>query len=194
MHFLVTFGHFSVLSWYFLWKVAKGTLEYLKLYWFYKHLECGGTGKGSWIEWWFGVYHALHAIVGQEVAKRYKEFKEIIETLVKGYQKQRTIEELVAKFLLQKQINLIAEINSQRITALREQVFDKVREFQSIKKNLEEQETRRIAEMRNRVQSAGIKKMPDFMAESPQLISDEYTDLDDFLDNAMFEETLNPGL
>ena len=125
-----------------------------------------------------------------------KDFKkqEIIETLLKGYQKQRTIEEIVAKFLLQKQINLIAEINSQRITALREKIVDNVKEFQTIKKNLEEQETRRIKEMRNRMQSGRLKKFADLVAGSPQLISDEYTDLDEFLDNAMFEESLNPGL
>ena len=125
-----------------------------------------------------------------------KDFKkqEIIETLVKGYQKQRRIEELVAKFLVKKQRKLIEEINSQRITALREKIVDNVKEFQTIKKNLEEQETRRIEEMRNRMQSGRLKKFADLVAGSPQLISDEYTDLDEFLDNAMFEETLNPGL
>ena len=125
-----------------------------------------------------------------------KDFKkqEIIATLVKGYQKQRKIEALVAKFLVKKQRKLIVEINSQRITALREKIVDKVKEFQTIKKNLEEQEIRRIEEMRNRMQSGRLKKFADLVAGSPQLISDEYTDLDEFLDNAMFEETLNPGL
>jgi len=32
------------------------------------------------------------------------------------------------------------------------------------------------------------------MLGSPQLIADEYSDLEAFLDNAMFEETLSPGL
>ena len=131
----------------------------------------------------------LHGITLKDYKKQ-----EIIESLLKGYQKQRTIEEVVAEFLVKKQRKLMEEINSQRITALREQVFDKVREFQMIKQNLEEQETRRVAEMRSRVQSAGIKKMDDSMPESPQLIADEYSDLEAFLDNAMFEETLNPGL
>ena len=44
------------------------------------------------------------------------------------------------------------------------------------------------------MQSGRLKKFADLVAGSPQLISDEYTDLDEFLDNAMFEETLNPGL
>ena len=100
----------------------------------------------------------------------------------------------MAKFLVKKQRKLIEEINSQRITALREKIVDNVKEFQTIKKNLEEQETRRIEKMRNRMQSGRLKKFPDLVAGSPQLISDEYTDLDDFLDNAMFEESLNPGL
>ena len=100
----------------------------------------------------------------------------------------------VAKFLVKKQRKLIEEINSQRITALREKIVDNVKEFQTIKKNLEEQETRRIEEMRNRMQSGRLKKFAALVAGSPQLISDEYTDLDEFLDNAMFEETLNPGL
>ena len=100
----------------------------------------------------------------------------------------------MAKFLVKKQRKLIEEINSQRITALREKIVDKVKEFQTIKKNLEEQEIRRIEEMRHRMQSGRLKKFADLIAGSPQLISDEYTDLDEFLDNAMFEETLNPGL
>ena len=131
----------------------------------------------------------LHGITLKDFKKQ-----EIIESLLKGYQKQRIIEEVVSEFLVKKQRKLIEEINSQRITALREQVFDKVREFQVTKKNMEEQETRRIEEMRNRIQSAGIKKMDDSMLGSPQLIADEYSDLEAFLDNAMFEETLNPGL
>ncbi len=118
--------------------------------------------------------------------------REIVESLLKGYQKQKMVEELVASFLLKKQRTLIEEIKSQRITALREKVADKVREFQMTKKNLEEQETRRIEKMRSRMQSAGLKKVDDSGVENP--ISDEYTDLDEFLDNAMFEEMLNPGL
>ena len=129
----------------------------------------------------------LHGITLKDYKKQ-----EIIEALLKGYQKQRTIEELVAEFLVKKQRKLMEEINSQRITALREQVFEKVREFQMIKKNLEEQETRRIEEMRSRIQSGRLKKFTDLATEDQEM--DEYTDLDAFLDNAMFEETLNPGL
>jgi len=98
----------------------------------------------------------------------------------------------VAEFLVKKQRKLMEEINSQRITALREQVFKKVREFQMIKKNLEEQETRRIEEMRSRIQSGRLKKFTDLATEDQEM--DEYTDLDAFLDNALFEQTLNPGL
>ena len=129
----------------------------------------------------------LHGITLKDYKKQ-----EIIEALLKGYQKQRTIEELVAEFLVKKQRKLMEEINSQRITALREQVFEKVREFQMIKKNLGEQETRRIEEMRSRIQSGRLKKFTDLATEDQEM--DEYTDLDAFLDNAMFEETLNPGL
>jgi hypothetical protein len=129
----------------------------------------------------------LHGITLKDYKKQ-----EIIEALLKGYQKQRTIEDLVAEFLVKKQRKLMEEINSQRITALREQVFEKVREFQMIKKNLEEQETRRIEEMRSRIQSGRLKKFTDLATEDQEM--DEYTDLDAFLDNAMFEETLNPGL
>jgi len=131
----------------------------------------------------------LHGITLKDFKKQ-----EIIETLVKGYQKQRTIEELVAKFLVEKQRKRIEEILSQKRAVMREKVAVKVREFQTIKKNLEVQETRRIAEMRSRMQSGRLKKFADSVAGSPQLISDEYTELDEFLDNAMFEETLNPGL
>ncbi|MBC8286969.1 MAG: hypothetical protein H8E42_05775 [Nitrospinae bacterium] len=120
--------------------------------------------------------------------------QEIVETLLKGYQKQRKIEEIVAGFLVKKKRSRIEEIQSQRKAAMREKIADKVKEFQAIKKNIEDQETRRIEEMRNRILSAGLKKFDDSTEERAKIISDEYTDLDEFLDNVMFEEYLNPGL
>lgn len=131
----------------------------------------------------------LHDITLPESKKQ-----EIVETLLKGYQKQRKIEEIVAGFLVEKQRNRIEEIQSQRKAAMREKVADKVKEFQAIKKNIEEQESRRVEEMRNRILSAGLKKIDDSTEGRARMISDEYTDLDEFLDNVMFEEYLNPGL
>ncbi len=120
--------------------------------------------------------------------------QKIIKTLLKGYQKQRKIEDIVAGFLVEKQRNRIEEILSQKRAVMRENIASKVKEFQTIKKNLEEQETRRVTEMRDRMLSAGLKKIDDSAEGRPKMISDEYTDLDMFLDNAMFEEMLNPGL
>ena len=131
----------------------------------------------------------LHDITLKESKKQ-----EIIETLLKGYQKQKTVEEIVAGFLVEKQRSRIEEIQSQKRAVMREKIADKVKEFQETKKNIEEQENRRVEEMRNRILSAGLKKIDDSAVERTKLISDEYTDLDEFLDNAMFEEMLNPGL
>ena len=120
--------------------------------------------------------------------------QEIIETLLKGYQKQRKIEEIVAGFLVAKQRNRIEEIQSQKRAVMREKIADKVKKFQATKKNIEEQENRRVQEMKNRILSAGLKKVDDSTEGRTKMISDEYTDLDEFLDNVMFEEMLNPGL
>lgn len=120
--------------------------------------------------------------------------QEIMDTLLKGYQKQRKIEEIVAGFLVGKQRDRIEEIQSQQKAVMRENIITKVREFQAIIKNLEEQEARRVAEMRNRMHSAGLKKIDESAEGRLKTVSDEYTDLDEFLDNAMFEESLNPGL
>lgn len=118
--------------------------------------------------------------------------QKIISTLMKGYQKQRRVEELVAKFLMKKQKKRIEGIHSQRITSLREKISDKVNEFQAIKKNMVEEEMRRIEGMRERIESTKLRKFSDSPTEIFQ--GDEPTDLDDFLDNAIFEEMLNPGL
>lgn len=131
----------------------------------------------------------LHDITLKETRKQ-----EIMKTLLKGYQKQRKIEEIVAKFLVEKKRSRIEEIQSQRNAVMREKIADKVKEFQTIMKNIEEQETRRIEKMRNRILSAGLKKFDDSAEDRSKMISDEYTDLDQFLDNIMFEEMLNPGL
>mgnify|MGYP005643671609 CR=1 FL=1 len=131
----------------------------------------------------------LHDITLKESRKH-----NIIETMLKGYQKQKLIEEIVAEFLVEKQRKVIEEIHYQRIVALREKVADKVREFQSIKKNIEEQEIRRIEEMKYRIESAGLKKLSDPIEEITGMASEEYTDLDEFIDNVVFEEMLNPGL
>ena len=120
--------------------------------------------------------------------------QEIVEILLKGYQKQRKIEEMVAKFLVEKQRNRIEEIQSKKRAIMREKITDKVKQFQAIKKNIEEQEIRRIEEMRNRIISAGLKKVDDSTTGQLKMASDEYTDLDEFLDNVMFEEMLNPEL
>jgi hypothetical protein len=48
--------------------------------------------------------------------------------------------------------------------------------------------------MRDRILSAGLKKFDDSTKGRSKLISDEYTDLEEFLDNVIFEEMLNPGL
>ena len=76
----------------------------------------------------------------------------------------------------------------------RKKIADKVKEFQAIKKNIEEQEAKRVEAMKNRIVSAGIKKTDDATEKQLKVVSDEYTDLDEFLDNVMFEEMLNPGL
>ena len=131
----------------------------------------------------------LHDITLKESKKQ-----EIMETLLKGYQKQRKIEEIVAGFLVEKQRSRIEEIQSQKRAVMREKIADKVKKFQAIIKNIEEQENRRVEEMRNRILSAGLKKIDDSTEGRIKMISDEYTDLDEFLDNAMFEEMLNPGL
>ena len=46
--------------------------------------------------------------------------------------------------------------------------------------------------MKNGILSAALKKVHDSIED--KTIPDEYTDLDEFLDNVMFEEMLNPGL
>ena len=120
--------------------------------------------------------------------------QEIVETLLKGYQKQKKIEEIVAGFLVGKQRGRIEEVQSQERAVMRENIADKVKEFQTIIKNLEDQETRRVAEMRDRIVSAGLRKIDASAEGRAKMISDEYTDLDEFLDNAMFEEMLKPGL
>ena len=120
--------------------------------------------------------------------------QEIVETLLKGYQKQRKIEEIVAKFLIKKQRSRIEEIQSKKRAVMREKINDKVREFQAIQKKIKEQETKRVEAMKSRIKSAGLKKIDDSTEKQLKVVSDEYTDLDEFLDNVMFEETLNPGL
>jgi hypothetical protein len=131
----------------------------------------------------------LHDITLTEPRKQ-----EIIDTLLKGYEKQRKIEEIVANFLMKKQKRNIEEIQSQRRTSLREKIIPKVREFQAIKRNMEEQEANRIVEMRNRIEASLLRKFSDSPVENSQLNSDEYTIHDEFLDNIIFEEMLNPGL
>jgi hypothetical protein len=131
----------------------------------------------------------LHDITLKESKKQ-----KIIEKLMNGYKKQKMNEEIVAKFLMNKQKKRIEEIHSQRRASLRENIFEKVKEYQSIKKNIAEEEARRIVGMRERVQSASLRKYDDSPAESPLLVSDEYTNLDEFLDNAIFDEMLKPGL
>jgi hypothetical protein len=120
--------------------------------------------------------------------------QKIIKTLVKGYQKEKLNEEVVANFLMQKQKKRIEGIHSQRRASLREKIFAQVKEFQTTKKNIETAEIKRIEEMRGRIESTLIKKYADSATEAPQLVSDEYTNLDEFLDNTLFEEMLNPGL
>ncbi|MBT3509671.1 MAG: hypothetical protein HN472_09040 [Nitrospina sp.] len=131
----------------------------------------------------------LHDMTLKESKKQ-----KVIKTLVKGYQKQKLIEEIVAEFLVEKQRKLIEEIHYQRIVALREKVVDKVRAFQTIKRNMEEQEHLRVEGMKDRIESAGLKKFADQVEEVPEMTSEEYTDLDEFLDNVVFEEMLKPGL
>ncbi len=120
--------------------------------------------------------------------------QEIVETLVKGYQKQRTVEDIVAEFLVQKQRERIEEMDHQKKAVMRERVAEKIKEFQIINKNLKMQEIKRLEGMRNRIQAAGLKKIDDSAEENLKMVSEEYTDLDEFLDNAIFEEMLNPGL
>lgn len=120
--------------------------------------------------------------------------QEIIEALLNGYQKQRKIEELTEGFLVQKQRSRIEDILSQKKAVMREKIADKVKEFQMIMKNLEEQEALRITEMRDRILAAGLKKVVSHDEERAKMLSEEYTALDEFLDNVMFEEMLNPGL
>ena len=131
----------------------------------------------------------LHNITLKESRKQ-----EIMETLLKGYQKQRKVEEIVAGFLIKKQRNRIEKIQSQKIAIMREKIANKVKLFQATKKNIEEQENRRVEKMKDRILSAGLKKFDDSTDGRTKLISDEYTDLEEFLYNVMFEEMLNPGL
>lgn len=120
--------------------------------------------------------------------------QEIIEILLKGYQKQKKVEELTTKFLVKIQRERVESILAMKKAAMRDKIFDQVKEFQTIMNNLNTQEAQRIEEMRHRIQSAGLRKYDDSAAGTTQLVSDEYTDLDEFLDNIMFEEMLNPGL
>ncbi len=131
----------------------------------------------------------LHNIPLKEQRK-----KEIMATLMKGYQRQKKIEEIVEGFLVGKQRKRIEEIQSKQRAAMRDKIADKVKEFQMIQKTIEEQEAKRIEEMRTRIQSAGYKKIDDSITDRSEQVSEEYTDLDEFLDNVMFEEMLNPGL
>ena len=131
----------------------------------------------------------LHNIILKESKKQ-----EIMETLLKGYQKQRKVEEIVAGFLIKKQRNRIEKIQSQKIAIMREKIANKVKLFQATKKNIEEQENRRVEKMKDRILSAGLKKFDDSTDGRTKLISEEYTDLEEFLDNVIFEEMLNPGL
>jgi hypothetical protein len=131
----------------------------------------------------------LHNITLKESKKQ-----EIMETLLKGYQKQRKVEEIMAGFLIKKQRNRIEKIQSQKRAVMREKIATKVKMFQATKKNIEEQENRRVDEMRKRILSAGLKKFDDSTKGRTKLISEEYTDLEEFLDNVMFEEMMNPGL
>jgi len=39
-----------------------------------------------------------------------------------------------------------------------------------------------------------MEKVDDLTPDNLEIDSEEYSDLDEFLDNAIFEETLNPGL
>ena len=108
--------------------------------------------------------------------------------------RKRKVEEIVTKFLVEKQRRRIEEIQSKTRAAMREKIADKVKEYQAIKKNIEEQDAKRVEAMKNRIVSAGIKKTDDTTEKKLKVVSDEYTDLDEFLDNVMFEEMLNPGL
>ena len=130
----------------------------------------------------------LHGITLKESKQ-----KAIINTLVEGYKKEKLIRELVARFLVKEQAARMQEINSKKRAVLREKVFPEVREFQRIKKSIEAQETTRIKGMKKRILLSRLKKVDDSLEEnSPKNL--EYTDLDEFLDNLMFEEMLNPGL
>jgi hypothetical protein len=131
----------------------------------------------------------LHNITLKESKKQ-----KIMETLLKGYQKQKEIEGIVAGFLIKKQRSRIEEIQSKKRAVMRDKIANKVKIFQETKKNIEEQENRRVEEMRGRILSAGLKKFDDSTEGHTKLISDEYTDLEEFLDNVMVEEKLHPGL
>ena len=120
--------------------------------------------------------------------------KQIIETLLKGYQKQKKIEEIVAGFLVGKQRERIEKIESEHRAAMRKKIADKVKDFKKIQKSIEENEAKRIETMRNRILSAGLEKFDDSITSQLDQESLEYTDLDEFLDNVMFEEMLHPGL
>ena len=120
--------------------------------------------------------------------------KQIIETLLKGYQKQKKIEEIVAGFLVGKQRERIEEIESEHRAAMRKKIADKVKDFKKIQKSIKENEAKRIETMRNRILSAGLEKFDDSITSQLDQESLEYTDLDEFLDNVIFEEMLHPGL
>ncbi|MZH42284.1 MAG: hypothetical protein F3740_10850 [Nitrospinae bacterium] len=77
---------------------------------------------------------------------------------------------------------------------MRKKIADKVKDFKKIQKSIEENEAKRIETMRNRILSAGLEKFDDSITSQLDQESLEYTDLDEFLDNVMFEEMLHPGL
>jgi hypothetical protein len=120
--------------------------------------------------------------------------QKIIATLIKGYQKQRAVEKIVAKYLVQKQRQRIEGIKSQKNALMREKIAGKIKEYQTTTMNLDAQETRRVELMRSRVEAAGMKKVDDLNLDNLEVASEEYSDLDEFIDNIIFEESLNPGL
>ena len=100
----------------------------------------------------------------------------------------------MAGFLVGKQRERIEEIESEHRAAMRDKIAEKVKEFNKIQKTIEENEAKRIEIMRNRILSAGLEKFDDSITDQLEQESEEYTDLDEFLDNVIFEEMLHPGL
>lgn len=103
--------------------------------------------------------------------------KDTIQKLVKGYKKIKLNEEVVASYLVEKQRARIEEIESQKRAAMREKVATAVKDFKEIRFAREQEQARKIAEMRERAQASASKKIfevEETPPEDEELPSEEF--------------------